>query len=169
MSETPRIAMTPAELPAQRIYEVVDLPEIPTGFAPVLTLGGGADAPFPKRRPSSMRYLGSAEWAWGPINSRIDAYHLHRGRMHWCLYVQDLDPNDPEFAWMPAAYVERHGVDERTAAVHLMLAVWRLSASDFDLDPFHWINQAGFLTVPDCMAIARAVWGAEQEPDDRLV
>jgi hypothetical protein len=103
MSDTPRIAMTPEQLPRQRIHEVVALPPEPADFDPVVCYGSDALGIFPKRRPSRMHYLGSTEWAWGPMNGRITAYLLHRGRNHWLLYLQDLDPNDRQFEWVVGA------------------------------------------------------------------
>jgi hypothetical protein len=71
MSNTPRIAMTPEQLPRQRIHEVVALPSEPAGFDPVVHYGSDALGNFPKRRPNRIHYLGSTEWAWGPMNCRI--------------------------------------------------------------------------------------------------
>jgi len=159
MSDKPRIAMTPWELPTQRIHEVVDLPPEPVGFDPVGCYGWEPQEIMPKNRPRNMLYLGSVEWSWAPFSGRIEAYHLHRGRRHWLLYMQDLDPNDPEYTWMVAAYGDRKGVDEHEAAVHLVMALWREEISQGDLDHFHWINQDGYLSVAEWMAMGRAVWG----------
>ena len=54
--------------------------------------------------------------------------------------------------------VHRRGVDERQAAVHLLLQFWKEEAEESDLDQFHWINEAGYLSVADIAAIAREVW-----------
>jgi hypothetical protein len=158
MSDTPRIAMTPEQLPRQRIHEVVALPPEPADFDPVVCYGSDALSIFPKRRPSRMHYLGSTEWAWGPMNGRITAYHLHRGRNHWLLYLQDLDPNDRQFEWVVGAYAAISSKDRRQVAIHLMIALWKDEASSCDFDHFHWVNQSGHFTVADWMAIGRAVW-----------
>ena len=52
MSDTPRIAMTPEQLPRQRIHEVVALPPEPADFDPVVCYGSDALGIFPKQRPS---------------------------------------------------------------------------------------------------------------------
>ena len=158
MSDKPTIAMTLNQLPLQRIHEVAALPPEPADFQPVVCYGSDALGIFPKRRPSRMHYLGSTEWAWGPMNSRITAYHLHRGGSHCLLYLQDLDPNDPQYEWVVGAYAAISNKDPRQVAIHLMLALWKDEASICDLDHFHWVNQSGLLTVADWMAVGRAVW-----------
>ena len=161
MSDTPRIAMTPEQLPQQRIHVVVALPPEPADFDPVICFGSDALGIFPKRRPRTMLYLGSAEWAWSPMNGRITAYHLHRARNHWLLYLQDLDPDDYQYEWVVGAYAATTCKDARQVAIHLMLALWQDEVSSCDLDHFHWINQSGFLTVSDWLAMGRAVWEAK--------
>jgi len=136
MTDDIHAPMSPTELPQQRINAVVDLPSRPEGFEPVVDYGLAANGIAPKRRPTKMAFLGGAEWAWSPMHNRVDAYYLHRGRRHWILYQRDLDPNDPTFAWSIVAYALRRGIDERTAAVHLMIALWRMEVRD-GLDEFH--------------------------------
>jgi hypothetical protein len=161
MSDIPRVAMTPEQLPQQRIHEVVALPPEPANFDPVVCFGSDKMGIFPKRRPTKMLYLGSAEWAWSPMNGRITAYHLHRGRTHWLLNLQNLDVDDPQFEWVVGAYATATCKDARQVAIHLMMALWQNEASDCHLDRFHWLNQSAFLTVSDWMAIGRAVWEAK--------
>ncbi|NKX43997.1 hypothetical protein [Roseicyclus persicicus] len=156
--QLPRIAMSPAELPPQRLHTVVDLPPRPDGFEPSVTFGAFPGTAYPRHRPRRLRYLGSVEWAWSPAHNRFEAYHLHRGRGHWCLYIRDLDPLETQFTWLEAAYVDRRGVDERTAAIHLMIAMWEVCATDYEMERFHWINEEAFLSVEEWMAIARMVW-----------
>jgi len=142
--DSPKIAMTPDQLPTQRVHEVIELPHVPQDLDPVGCCGWEPDEIVPKARPRDMQYLGSVEWAWAPMSGRIEAYHLHRGRKNWLLYAQDLDPNDPEFAWTVVAYGNRKGVEPREAAIHLIMASWRTENADFGLDHFHWINQDGY-------------------------
>jgi hypothetical protein len=96
------------------------------------------------------------------MNGRITAYHLHRGRNHWLLYLQDLDPNDPQCEWVVGAYAAISSKDRRQAAIHLMLALWKDEASSCDLGHFHWVNQLGHLTAADWMAIGRSIWEGRQ-------
>jgi hypothetical protein len=65
MSDTPRIAMTPEQLPRQWIHEVVALTPEPESFDPVLCYGSDALGIFPKRRPSTVAdwmAIGLAVW-----------------------------------------------------------------------------------------------------------
>lgn len=158
MTDKPRVAMSPTELPPQRLYEVIELQPLPQGLEPVVCFGSAPHGIFPKRRPSRLAYLGSCEWAWSPMHSRIMGYHLHRGRTHWLLYAQDMDPYEPDFAWMQIAHMPRGDIGDRAAAIHLMIATWALEAKEEHLDEFHWLNQEGLLSVADWNAIARAIW-----------
>ena len=158
MTDDIRAPMSPTELPQQRITAVVDLPCRPEGFEPVVDYGLAAGGIAPKKRPTKMAFLGGAEWAWSPMHNRIDAYYLHRGRRNWILYSRDLDPDDPIFTWRTVAYAPRRGIDERTAAIHLMIAWWGFEANE-GLDEFHWLTHEGFLSTAEWRAIERMVWG----------
>lgn len=158
MTDKIRAPLSPAELPQQRITKVVDLPERPEGFAPVAGYDLPLDGIAPKRRPEEMLFLGGAEWAWSPAHGRIEGYYLHGGRSYWILYKRDIENDDPEFEWRVGAYVAKRGVDARLAAVHLMIARWRIEADD-GLDQFHWLTHEGFLSASDWRAISGAVWG----------
>ena len=54
--------------------------------------------------------------------------------------------------------VPRKGIEERQAAVYLLLEFWADEAGSSTLDEFHWINEDGYLSVADLAAIAREVW-----------
>jgi len=156
MIHTPHLPLTPDALPRQRLVEVVDLPAPPPHDITVCLLWRPEF--LPKRLPRDMTYLGTVEWAWHPLSSRIDAYYLHRGRRHWIVHMRDPDPNEPEHEWMVAAYVQRGGVSAAQAATHLIAARWREEAEERALDRFHFIAEEGALRVPDWQAIARTVW-----------
>ena len=159
MTDKPKIAMSPNELPSQRLHEVVELASRPKGVEFVACTDEDPKEILPERRPTNMTYLGSVEWAWSPMHDRIDAYHLHRGRNHWILYIEDLEPEMPDYAWSVGAFVQRKGVDERQAAVHLLMERWKAEHDLWDLDEFGFINQEGFLSMSELKEIARRVWG----------
>ena len=159
MIREPKIPMSPTELPQQRIHEVVDLPERPEPFD---CKGGYLDYPSgwaPKNHPRSPIYLCQVEWAWSPMHNRIDAYHLHRGKTHWSLWSRYWDDNWGRWGWTAIGSVHRRGVDERQAAVYLLLDFWKGEAAESNLDEFHWINEDVYFSVAEIMAIARVVWG----------
>jgi hypothetical protein len=154
--------MLPGELPTQRIYEVVDLEPRPSEFKSKVGFEAVPSELLPKCGPRSAEYLGQVEWAWSPAHNRIDAYYLHRARRHWILWLRYWDDNWGKWDWEPVGCVDRKGVTERQAAIHLLLDFWKEQTDEEDLDQFHWINEEGNLTVSDMTAIARAVWGAPQ-------
>ena len=91
------------------------------------------------------------------MNDRLDTYYLHRGRKFWILWTAYWD--DEKWEWVPVACIDRKNASERQAAVHLLAAFWNYDVRKSDLDHFHWINEAGYLSVAELMSIAREVWG----------
>ena len=59
---------------------------------------------------------------------------------------------------MAVGCVHRRGVSENEAAIYLLLEFWREDSLDNDLDEFHWVNEAAYLTVSDLSAITREIW-----------
>jgi hypothetical protein len=164
MTVHPRIPLTPDQLPQQRVVAVVDLPAMPRTFDPTVCLHWMPWEILPKARPRRMAYLGTVEWAWGPMSNRVEAYFLHRSRHHWVVWIRDPVPNDADSEWQVAAYTPRRGVTAREAAQLLVVARWRLEADERFLDHFHWVSDEGDLAVAEWMAIGRAVWPPVQEP-----
>jgi hypothetical protein len=159
VTRTPPLPMSPDQLPVQRLVEVVDLPSVPDSFAPTVCLFWMPDDILPKRRPRKMTFLGTIEWAWGPMSSRVETYWLHRAKRHWVVWIEDRDwTNDPDYKWQVAAYVERDGVSAEAAAPHLIAARWQQEQEERELDHFHFVSNEGALAVPEWMAIGREVW-----------
>lgn len=159
MAERPRVAMSPPELPRQRLWLVEGLPRRPRGWA--TTIGRPPAGLLPTSMPSSARYLGQVEWAWSPMHSRIDAYHLSldRSRSRWLLWVRHHDDNWNRW---PDAEVEARAPRARLAwhdAAMLLLAdYWADARDESNVDRFHWIAQTGALEVGAMSEVARAVW-----------
>jgi hypothetical protein len=164
MTRHRRLPLTPDQLPRQRLVEVVGLPAVPADFDPTVCLYWMPRDILPKVRPRRMTYLGTVEWAWNPMSSRVEAYFLHGARRHWVLWVLDPFPNEPEWAWQVAAYTPRRGVTAREAAHHLVIERWREEAEERALDHFHFVSEEGDLAVADWRAIGRAVWPPLCEP-----
>lgn len=158
MTSDPSIPMLPSELPQQRIHEVVELPERPKPFRSKVGLWNYPSKRVPKDRPRKPIYLCQVEWAWTPMNNRIAAYHLHRGRTHWSLWWSYWDDNEWGWGWIAVGCVHRRGVSEKQAAVYLLHDYWLDSMEDEGLDHFHWINEEQYLSVAEVMAIAKGVW-----------
>jgi hypothetical protein len=125
MPKKPSIPMSPSQLPQQRLHEVVELEPWPFAFEPIAGYGQIPPDILPKRTPRNVTYLCQVEWAWTPINDRLDAYYLHSARAHWILWTCYWDDNWGKWEWVPSAYVPRKGVSERLAAIHLMIALWQ--------------------------------------------
>ena len=60
--------------------------------------------------------------------------------------------------WIANGWVPRPGIDQKQAAVYLLLEFWVFDAKESDVDHYHWINEDGFLSVAEVAAIARVVW-----------
>jgi hypothetical protein len=161
MTREPEIPMSPSELPQQCILEVVTLPPRPEPFDSKVGYWDYSSDKAPKNCPRSPIYLCQVEWAWSPMHNRIDAYHLHRGRTHWSLWSKYWDDNWGQWNWIAIGCVHRQGVEEKQAAVHLLLDFWKGQAEEEDLDHFHWINEDAYLSVAEVMAIARNTWGMQ--------
>jgi hypothetical protein len=159
MTREPTIPMVPEALPQQRIHEVITLPSKPEPFSCTVGYGQFPKGSLPSGTPSEMTYLAQVEWAWSPMNNRLDAYYLHRGRTHWSLWSRYWDDNWGQWSDMAIGCVPRRGVTEPQAAVYLLLEFWTGEVTGNSLDEFHWINETEYLSVADLAAIAREVWG----------
>jgi hypothetical protein len=158
MTNEPHIPMSPDELPQQRIHEVITLPPMPEPFNYTVGYGQFPKGSLPSNIPRNMTYLAQVEWAWSPINNRIDAYYLHKGRTHWSLWSRYWDDNWSQWSDMAIGCVPRRGVSEHQAAVYLLLEFWKDEITGNSLDEFHWINEQRYLSVAELAAIAREVW-----------
>ena len=113
---------------------------------------------IPKNVPTNSTYLYQVEWAWSPMQNWLDAYCLHRGRTHWSLWSKYWDDNWMQGQQIAVGCVPRRGVDQKQAAIHLLLEFWAFDAKESDVDEFHWINEDGYLSIAKLAAIAREVW-----------
>jgi hypothetical protein len=159
MTIEPRIPMRPEDRPQQRIHEIVVLPARPDPFDCSVGYGQFPKGALPSSTPKNKIWLCQVEWAWTPMHNRLDAYYLHRGRTHWSLWSQYWDDNYDQWSVQPMGCVPRRGTPQKEAAVYLLLEHWREELSEYDLDEFHWINEARYLSIAELAAIAREVWG----------
>lgn len=158
----PIIPMSPSELPSQRIVAVANLPERPDHFDAVVGWGTKPEGVELPHGPSNADYLGLVEWAWGVMNTRMDAYYLSKGRTHWILWSQWYDDNWGKWEWLAIGHVPRKQASRRQAAVHLMADFWRMEKEANDLDHFHWLNQEGFFDASEWRTIGFMVWPTQQ-------
>jgi hypothetical protein len=158
MTREPKIPMSPKALPQQRIHEVIVLPERPAVFDCVVGYREFPRGALPRKLSSNSTYLCQVEWAWSPAHNRLDAYYLHRGRTHWSLWCKHWDNDWTTWESNSVGCVPRRGIEEKQAAVYLLLEFWADDAKESYLDRYHWINEGGYLSISEIAAIAREVW-----------
>jgi len=165
--------MTPDQAPQQRLYPVVDLPPRPKSFKSrcgkeLYSIPSIRELPLknhPTQMPRTAQFIGTAEWAWSPMHSRIDAYYLstNQKRSHWFLWASCLDDSDYRWKWINTlyAYGSKKGIDKKTAAIYLLLDAWSFEQEFLELEHFHILNAVELLSVPEFRAIGRVVWDEE--------
>ena len=158
MTREPKIPMSPEQLPQQRIHEVIDLPERPAKFEFNVDYGCSPQDVQSISGSKNACYLCQTEWAWSPMHNRLDAYYLHKGKTQWSLWLKYWDDNWGAWQDTRIGTVHRRGVDQKQAAIYLLLEFWAFDAKEGDLDQYHWINEEGYLSVAELEAIARVVW-----------
>lgn len=158
MSRKPRIPMLPSQLPQQRLVLVRGLPPRPPGWA--TALGEAAQAVAPGRMPGRARYLGQVEWAWSPMNSRLDAYYLSQcsHHRHWVLWLRFFDDNWGRWdAPIAVAASPRCRLPAPPAGRLLLHDFW-MQESGQEVGRFHWVNEDGLLGAGALKELGDRVW-----------
>lgn len=165
-----QIPMSPSELPQQRIYEVIQLPQEPKDFEACCLIYSDRndyswslpEDKMPQRFPSSAKFIGQFEWAWSIYSNRIDGYYIgsNTKKTHWFLWIRWLDEEaySIQFKSVLYAYCPRKYNDAHLAAIYLLRYAWRFEAAETTLDKPHWINNNHLLSISEIMAISREVW-----------
>ena len=99
--------------------------------------------------------------AGSTINACLGAYYLssNRARTHWILWLRSYDDNWGRWAEPHIyAHAPRQNVSAKVAATYLLLDAWSANIAEYELDRFHWINKAAFLSVEELVAISRIAW-----------
>lgn len=160
MSDMPYVPMRPDDLPDQKLVEIVGMEPVPEPQECIVGFGNVPQKYQTKEHPRSPLYLGQTAWSWGWRSDRIDAYYLHRGRYGWVLWARFPFDSDWYWEWEVAGFMSKAGISERQAAQHLLRAFWEYEKEENDLDHYHWINAAEFLSVRELKSIAVTVWGS---------
>lgn len=163
MSTLPKNPMSPEEFPQQRITPAVSLPSPPNHFRIEKILAESVEIPV--GMPKTAKYIAQVEWAWGPSNTRVDAYYLSTNlkRTNWCLWFKGYDDDwgnwtKPEIlSWSP-----KNGITAKIAAIYLLLDYWQGEASESGVDHYHWINNTALLSVDELKAISCLVWPKDE-------
>jgi hypothetical protein len=160
---SPKIPMVPEDLPQQLLFAVEELPSRPDGlefqyldFEAKHTLRG-----IPQKPTKKSIYLCQAEWAWSPMNNRIESFYIHEGPAHWLFWFGhffDEDPGEWHWKYFPAFTCTKLNMSTEQVAVFMLMEYWRREVAYYDLDRYHWINGEGILSVSQIEAIAEIVW-----------
>jgi len=173
MMSNHKIPISPSELPQQKVYEVVPLPDKPLNFEAYCTLGANEQKynwlldteDMPKRFPSSATFMASVEWAWDYYHNRNDGYYLSSNtkKTHWFLWIKSLDDNsfDWKYHYCIYAYCPRVSNEPHSMAVHLLTHAWNTQATAESIDEPHMIMDCGLISLPELKAISRGIWPSE--------
>jgi hypothetical protein len=158
------VPMSPEQLPQQRLVEVIDLPPLPPGIRIITDALKIPTKHSQRAGPKDSKFLVALEWAWSPMHSRLQGFYLERhDERDWVLwsYFVDLEENGDD-PWVVSAVCPRSDMDERTAAVHLLIASLYEEIEVQDLDHWHWIADTGLLGSAEMRSIGRHVWPRER-------
>lgn len=133
------------------------------GMAPLI------DFPCPASRPRSAALVGVIEWAWSPMNNRMDTFHLstNRQRSHWILWKALFDEIEvKDGPAQPYAHCARAGIEPKDAAKALLVAGWQGESAEWvgmdcePLEAFHRLSRAGLLSRREWQALRQRAWPA---------
>jgi hypothetical protein len=170
-----RIAMSPDELPRQRLFRVLDLPEPPEGFE---FLGGATLAKLTPNEPGAGATLVvQAEWAWSPMHSRISNWEigLDDSGQYWVLWCSSpsdeyervepfAEDDEAEAEWVEiwssqlVAACAKGQLSISDAAVLLLLQAWPQDRLDTGIDRPHFYGATGVLGIDVLRSIEQVVW-----------
>ena len=137
------------------------LPCIYAGMSPTVA------CPCPAARPRTAKLVGIIEWAWTPLNNRMDTFHLstNKPRTHWILWISVFDEiavrDGPA---RPYAYCLRAGVAPKAAAKALLIAGWDGESAEWvdmecePMEPFHYLSEPGLLSRREWLALRAQAW-----------
>ena len=158
-----------ADKPNERLYAVKKIPVRPTNLS--VSMSWSQDI-WPKdlpEEPSPALYLGSLEWAWSPMHSRLDSYYLSYTEAKWLVFLHNLEDGGFERDWIWDWYL--YAIADRVLGDEEAISFWLihdLLQNDFrchDIDHFHLISDTGLLSVGDFKNIGQLVWETEDESD----
>ncbi|WP_397589345.1 hypothetical protein [Sphingorhabdus sp.] len=158
----PTIPMSALDLPEQRIVSVANLVDRPDPFNTVVGWNEKPTGVMLANGPRNADYLGQVEWAWGPMNGRVDGYYLSRGRSHWMLWVYAYDDNDG-WTWCAIGHAPLKQASRNQAMIHLLADFWRWEKENNELEHYSWINEEDCLNASELRTIALLVWNTAPE------
>ena len=155
------IPMSPTDLPQQRLYVVPDLSDLCDNA--VVEICEASVGGIPKKPPRGAFNIGQVEWAWSPLNNRIDNYQisLDGSQRYWLFWTLHFDDDFLTWKWIvndDVLKVRRQGISRINAARLLLRQYWLEQERLGYLDHFHWVNDEGLLSIGELKTIAKLVW-----------
>lgn len=172
-----KIAMSPEELPRQRLFQLLDLPEQPEGFE--LLCGDALRSLRPGEPGDSASLIVQAEWAWSPMHSRLSNWEidLDESGQYWVLWCSnhtdevelaywcDDEDDDEDRQWVTVWCSQRVAACARgelsidDASILLLLHAWKEERFESEeLDAPHFYGATGVLGIGVVRSIERVVW-----------
>ena len=170
------IAMSPDELPRQRLFQALGLPAQPEGFE---VYSGEALQPLGPEDPGdNASLIVQAEWAWSPMHNRLSNWEigLDESMQYWLLWCAshtdeveladwcDEDDDDEDKEWVTVwcsqlvAACAKGDLSIDHASMLLLLHAWQEERVEMELDPPHFYCATGVLGIDEVRSIERVVW-----------
>jgi len=168
------VAMSPEQLPRQRLFQLIDLPEPPQDFA--LLYGEALRNLRPIEPTEDASLIVQGEWSLSPMHSRISNWEIgmDETQQHWILWCCTRtdeseavwgDPVDENTPLVSIWYFEvvagcaRGNLSERDASILLLLEAWTDERDgDCELDRPHFYGASGVLNIDVIRSIEKVVW-----------
>ena len=171
------IAMTPEDLPRQRLYQLIELPEPPWNFG--LLFGEALQKLQPSEPGEGASLIVQAEWSWSPMHNRVSNWEigLDETKQYWVLWRSyqtreseladwcDPDDDEEDHEWVAIWYSElaaacaKRDLGMHDASILLLKQAWEDERDgDMELDRPHFYGATGELNIHELRSIERAVW-----------
>jgi len=176
MSTTyPKVAMSPGELPRQRLFQLLELPDRPDDFE--LLDYHALEKLQPQEPGQDASLIVQAEWAWSPMHNRVSNWEIgpdesDRYWVLWCSnHTDECEPaewceeeDEEDIEWVTVwcsevvAACPRGNLCIGDASALLLRQAWDDERVDMELDPPHFYGATGILGIDALRSIERLVW-----------
>ena len=172
-----KVTMSLEQLPRQRLYQLIELPEPPWNFG--LLFGEALQELQPSEPGEGASLIVQAEWSWSPMHNRVSNWEigLDETKQYWVLWSSYLtdeseladwcDPDDDEedLQWVSiwssevVAACAKRDLDRHDASILLLMQAWVDERDGYvELDRPHFYGATGELNIDELRSIERAVW-----------
>lgn len=175
-----QVAMSPEDLPRQRMFQLVDLPEPHAGFE--CLVGERLASLGPLESGGEDKFIVQAEWAWSPMHGRISNWEIGPDGSgdYWLLWCSGptgeyepaewCNPGEEQAVEMEpvwdstlVAACHRQALPDQEAAILLLFQAWHDERLGFmELDRPHFYGAVGLLAIDVIRSIEIRVWGERE-------